>query len=542
MRKHIIWAPCLVAGLVGLLAACQTGNSSTSTNSASSIFSFDAVDITALEEAIQLECADTISGVNKDLHAVYTHRAFKPIWLNKDGVSACAQQWVNALKQVQYEGLDATLGQAHVLDSLLHVAHNNNQLSNTAFAKTLEWRFSQSYLETAKRVVLGSNDSLGVPKKFWHPMNDTLNAIQLFELNAFTDSVSPMAALAPKHPWYRLMQMEYRRVDSLSKAYSIPNPSTWFQTDSLGIRKPSETLLGLLNVRMNGIPDSLKGNDSLTFKRLLTRFQFQYGLKAHGRLDSITESILQWPFEQQKQSIALNMERMRRFSRQFEQPFVWVNIPQMNLMVYRNDSPVYYMRTVVGRASRPTPVIDANLKHVVISPPWTVPPTILQKDVLPGMLRSGGAYLARKGLRAVDASGKPINPSIINATNYKRYMYTQKPGYNSSLGEVKFNMPNSESVYMHDTPHREDFPKANRALSSGCVRVQKPKDFAAFVLNDTVLYSYNKLDSLCKQRKTKYIPVKQSMRVYFSYLTIGVDSMGQLHYPSDIYGWDPYRP
>lgn len=532
----------MVAGLLWLLTACQAGNSTNSPVGVSNLFSFDAVDITALQDAIRVQCADSVSKANAPLYGVYAQRNFKPIWLNKEGVCACAQAWLNQLKQIRYEGIDSTIGQATVLDSLLHLAKQENQLDNTAFTTAFELSFSRSYLATAQRLVLGSTDSVGIPKKYWHAVNDTLNAEQLFALVNFNDSVSNFQALIPQHPWYRVMRQEYRRIDSLMASYTIPKTSDWFQTDSLGVKVATPALYALFDMRLQGIPDSLKKTDTATFKRLVARFQWQYGLKTNGRLDSITEALLQWPFEEQKKSIALNMERMRRFNYRFAQPFVWVNIPQMNLFVYRNDSPVFYMRSVVGRASRPTPVIDADMKHVVISPPWTVPPTILQKDVLPGMLRSGGAYLARKGLKAVDASGKPIDPSIINASNYKRYSYTQKPGYNSSLGEVKFNMPNSESVYMHDTPHREDFPRSNRALSSGCVRVHKPKEFAEFVLNDTVKYSYANIDSMCKQRKTKYIPINQPMRVYFAYFTIGLDSTGRITYPADIYGWDPYRP
>ncbi|MBU3677717.1 MAG: hypothetical protein FGM54_11145, partial [Chitinophagaceae bacterium] len=490
-----------------------------------------------LQEAIRMQCADSVSKANAPLYSVYAQRNFKPIWLNKDGVCACAQLWLDQLKQIRYEGVDSTIGQAQVLDSLLRLAKQEDLLENTAFASAFELNFSQSYLATAQRLVLGSSDSVGIPKKYWHAVNDTLNAEQLFALVNFNDSVLNFQALIPQHPWYRAMRQEYRRMDSLMTTYKIPQPSHWFQTDSLGMKVATPDLYSLFDIRLQGIPDSLRATDTATFKRLVAQFQWQYGLKAHGRLDSITEAILQWPFEQQKQSIALNMERMRRFNFRFTQPFVWVNIPQMNLFVYRNDTPVYYMRTVVGRPSRPTTVIDADMKQVVISPPWTVPPTILQKDVLPGMLRSGGAYLARKGLKAVDASGKPINPGIINASNYKRYSYTQKPGYNSSLGEVKFNMPNSESVYMHDTPHREDFPKSNRALSSGCVRVHKPKEFAEFVLNDAVKYSYANIDSMCKLRKTKYIAVEKPMRVYFAYFTLGLDSTGRIQYPADIYGW-----
>lgn len=541
-----IWSPCWVIGLSCLMMACSSGQGN-APSPTSSLFSFDAVDMPALETAIQQQWSDTsfvealgVEGVS--LASVYRAHQYKSFWLNKDGLLPCATGWIASLQGLSNDGLELDRVRVRNLDSLLNRARQNDAFDDLQFVTALETQLSQSYLQTATHLMLGSVDSVGIPKKFWHPSKDSLNALAWFSNAPWADSADLIQALRPQHPWYNRLRSEYQRIDSLSKHFVLPSKDKWFQTDSNGLRLPSPALYSLLDAKLGGIPDSLRGNDTATFKKLVARFQFGYGIKANGKIDSVTETILQWPWEEQKKSLALNMERFRWFRNAFQQPFVWVNIPQMNLSVFSKDSPVFYMRTVVGRASRPTPVIDAAMKHVVVSPPWTVPPTILEKDVLPGVLRRGGGYLARKGLKALDGNGKPIDPSMITMANYKRFSYTQKPGYNSSLGEIKFNMPNSESVYMHDTPHREDFPKANRALSSGCVRVHKPKEFARFVLNDSVKYSFNKIDSMCKERKTKYIPIGKPMQVYFAYLTAGVDSTGHFMYPADIYSWDPFRP
>lgn len=541
-----IWSPCWVLGLTCMIMACSSGQGNAPSPS-SSLFSFDAVDMPALQTALQQQWSDTafvtaLGGEGVSLSSVYKEHQYQPFWLNKDGLLPCAKSWLASLGSLHDDGLAVDSIGFRTIDSLLKKAQQNDAFDDIQFVKVLETRLSQSYFQTAKQLMLGSVDSVGIPKKFWHPSKDSLNAQVWFAKAPWSDSVGLVQALRPQHPWYNRLRNEYHRVDSLSKHYTIPSSAEWFTTDSLGNRSASLALYALLDARLGGIPDSLFTKDTITFKKLLSQFQFRYGLKANGKLDSLTVLILQWPFEEQKKSLALNMERFRWFRNAYQQPFVWVNIPQMNLTVFSKDTSVFYMRTVVGRASRPTPVIDAAMKHVVVSPPWTVPPTILEKDVLPGVLRRGGGYLARKGLKAVDGNGRPVNPSSITMANYKRFSYTQKPGYNSSLGEIKFNMPNSESVYMHDTPHREDFPKANRALSSGCVRVHKPKEFATFVLNDTGKYSYTKIDSMCKERKTKYIPIGKPMQVYFAYLTAGVDSTGRFMYPADIYSWDPYRP
>ncbi|HAD33347.1 MAG TPA: hypothetical protein DCF44_02450 [Chitinophagaceae bacterium] len=206
----------------------------------------------------------------------------------------------------------------------------------------------------------------------------------------------------------------------------------------------------------------------------LKYFQYRHQIRETGKMDTATIRRLNTNLDEKLRKLALNMERMRWLRHDFQQPFIWVNIPKMDLEYVEKDSIQFAMRVVIGRPGRPTPSLDSKIENIVFSPPWIVPPTIMREEVVPGIARRGGSYLARRGLKAYDRRGRVVNASRINAKNFRSFSIGQAPGYRSSLGEVKFNMPNPWSIYMHDTPHREDFVKFNRAYSSVCVRVQKP--------------------------------------------------------------------
>jgi murein L,D-transpeptidase YcbB/YkuD len=181
------------------------------------------------------------------------------------------------------------------------------------------------------------------------------------------------------------------------------------------------------------------------------------------------------------------------------------------------------------------------MANVVFSPPWGVPPTILKNDVLPGITKRGGSYLAKKGLKAYDRKGKQVNASAINSKNYRSYTFRQPPGARNALGEVKFNLPNKWDIYLHDTPHREDFPKRYRAKSSGCVRVERPKDFAKFILAELEGKNFTPeiIDSIIETRHTRFEQLSKKIPVHIIYLTAFEDSNNQhLRLLGDIYHRD----
>ncbi len=235
------------------------------------------------------------------------------------------------------------------------------------------------------------------------------------------------------------------------------------------------------------------------------------------------------------------MERIRWMQKEFGKLYLIVDVPLMELFLKRDGANAVHMRVVVGRRERQTPSLNANMANVVINPSWGVPPTILKKDVLPGLVKSGKKYLSRKGLKAYDNDGNAVDPSFINAHNYRRYTYKQAPGDDNSLGYVKFNFPNHWDVYMHDTPHRGDFVKRDRFLSSGCVRVQRPKEMAVYILSELekMTFTMGKLDSMIRTHKTRWEILKNKIPVHIAYLTAFEDTTGtHIQFVRDIYHRD----
>jgi murein L,D-transpeptidase YcbB/YkuD len=183
------------------------------------------------------------------------------------------------------------------------------------------------------------------------------------------------------------------------------------------------------------------------------------------------------------------------------------------------------MNVIVGSAANNTVIFNGKLKYVVFAPYWNVPPSIVQKEVLPGIKRDRN-YLAKNNMEVTGHSdGLPI--------------VRQKPGAKNSLGLVKFLFPNSYNIYFHDTPNRTLFTESSRSLSHGCIRLGEPKKFAEFLLrDDTVRYSSHKIDSLMHNPKETWVTLKKTLPVFIGYFTAWVDKDGILNFRKDIYKHD----
>jgi murein L,D-transpeptidase YcbB/YkuD len=252
------------------------------------------------------------------------------------------------------------------------------------------------------------------------------------------------------------------------------------------------------------------------------------GLKPSGIADSVTLAHLSRPLNEITGQLKANMERLRWMQKQLAGTHILVNVPLMELFFRKNDSVAMHMRVVVGQPARQTPSLNAFMTSIIINPRWSVPPTILKKDVLPGITKSGSKYLAKKGLIAYNKDGDIIDPAKITPHNYNNYYYRQSPGDDNALGYVKFNLPNPYDIYLHDTPHRNDFTLRSRALSSGCVRVQQPKEMAIYILSqiEGKKFDENVLDSMIQKHTTKWEMLKNKIPVSIVYLTAFEDSTG----------------
>ena len=150
-----------------------------------------------------------------------------------------------------------------------------------------------------------------------------------------------------------------------------------------------------------------------------------------------------------------------------------VNLPSTSVEAVENGRVVHRYVAIVGDPEHPSPEISAHIQVVNLNPTWTVPTSIIKKEIIPRMQRDPG-YLTRAKIRILDGSGKEINPKSVNWSTERAANYTlrQDSGAGNSLGSIRIGMPNKLAVYMHDTPSKGLFGADYRFLSHGCVRVQ----------------------------------------------------------------------
>jgi L,D-transpeptidase YcbB len=308
----------------------------------------------------------------------------------------------------------------------------------------------------------------------------------------------------------------------------VPNDSS----ETIKIIKQKLFYWGDLKTKNN----SLKYDEESV--KAIKKFQKRNGLIADGVIGKGTAEILNLSKEKIIEKLRVNLERWKWFPDELGENYILINIPNYRLdFIFEKDT-LETKRIVVGKPSRKTPILSSKINNIVFNPTWTVPPTILKEDLVPSASKNL-SYFSRNRITIIDSKKDTIKPKDWDSKNYKKYRYVQKPGYNNSLGLVKFNFPNKYMVYLHDTNHRDYFARSFRALSSGCVRIEEPLSFAKIILmeEDEERWKESEIDTIIKNAKTKVIPIKNSIRVYQLYYTSWVEDK-IVQFRNDIYKYD----
>ncbi|WP_405235148.1 L,D-transpeptidase family protein [Lentisalinibacter orientalis] len=271
------------------------------------------------------------------------------------------------------------------------------------------------------------------------------------------------------------------------------------------------------------------------------RFQLRHGLDADGVVGPATVRAMNVPVESRIDQLRVNLERGRWLLRGLPRDFVVVNIAGFEVRLVRDGRPAWRSRAVVGRDYRRTPVFRDSIRYLEFNPTWTVPPGILANDILPQVRRDPG-YFARKDLTLYDRDRRQVDPGTVDwpAVTPRSFPYTvvQSPGPRNSLGRVKFMFPNRYAVYLHDTPARELFDRAERSFSSGCIRVERPFELAELLLADQSGWDMAQIDRVLASGETTAVRLAQPMPVLILYGTAWVEADGTVHFRRDIYNRD----
>jgi len=244
-------------------------------------------------------------------------------------------------------------------------------------------------------------------------------------------------------------------------------------------------------------------------------------------------------FEKTRKKVWVNLERSKWLPDDLGDHYVWVNLPEYQLQFVNHDKITATHKVIVGKKERRTPVLSSAFSGIILNPKWTVPPTILKKDIVP-KATSDRSYFASHRLTIYDKkTGNVVDPEEWNPENYSSYRYVQQTGKLNSLGQIKFDFPNNHMVYLHDTNNRSMFNRSKRDLSSGCIRVEHPFELAETIFEiEKVDLPRNELDTLVHHEKTKSFKLNKKVNVHQVYFTAVVDSTGTIQLYDDVYSLD----
>lgn len=281
--------------------------------------------------------------------------------------------------------------------------------------------------------------------------------------------------------------------------------------------------------------------DTALLAATIRRYQQAKKLKVTGRPNESLVNSLNWTDQERFRAIAINMDRYKHLPDTMPYTYIWVNLPSYMLTVWDSGFVEMESRVIVGTPKTTTPLLKSNVTNFITFPQWTVPYSIIFKEMLPQIQRNIN-YLAKQNLMVVDKNDSIIDPakiqwSKLSKTNFP-YLIKQREGDDNSLGVIKFNFYNKYSVYLHDTNARWLFSKSQRALSHGCVRVKEWQQLANFLVRDMQeKYPADTLQSWIRRQEKHVVSGFPRVPVFIRYFTVEGKG-GKLIFFEDIYKQD----
>lgn len=269
------------------------------------------------------------------------------------------------------------------------------------------------------------------------------------------------------------------------------------------------------------------------------RFQARHGLTVDGLVREATLNAMNVPIDARLAQLRTNLGRLKGFSGNLGPKFVMCNIPAAQIEAIENGVAVTRHTAVVGKPDRASPDINSRIVEVNFNPFWTVPVSIVKRDLIPKMQEEPD-YLTKQRIRIIDARGNELQPTDIdwNTNEAVNYKFKQDPGDFNSLGAIRINFPSAHGVYMHDTPSRNLFGEDFRFHSSGCVRVQNVRELVTWLLAGTPGWSRQQIDEVIRSGDRKDARLKAPVPLYWVYVTAWATPDGVVQFRDDIYGRD----
>ncbi len=509
--------------------SCKEGNSGSG-----SWFSFSDEELGNAELIHEItESPDDLNLFNNDSVAeFYLERKFLPVWSNE----SFRNDFIETLQEAEHEGLFI---EDYHGDRIVELSGNVKKLDDREKSE-FDVILTDAFLKFGNHLLHGKLDPRELHSIWDTYRSEILVGEVLNEAAEEGDIEVALQQLRPTHPIYSQLiasSKEYKELASDFEAWEMIPSGNMVKHNEKDERIPEiQNRLNLLGYLENPDPENTENNEEV--QEALEKFQGDNGLQADGIIGDSTIELLNMDYNRRYEQILVNLERWRWYPRDLGDHYIIVNIANFDLHVVKDNDTVHTHRTMVGTEARKTPVFSEEVEYLEFNPTWTIPPTIQNKDVIPGM-RSNSNYLASKKINVYDGSGNAVDPSNINwsSDEAKNYTYRQNPGSTNPLGRVKIMYPNEYFIYLHDTPSQSLFERNSRDQSSGCVRVEDAVELAKYLLSDQSEYSSDEIDKIIEKGDTKQVQMKQKVNVHHFYWTAWREN-GKARFTADIYDYD----
>jgi murein L,D-transpeptidase YcbB/YkuD len=451
-----------------------------------------------------------------DVLALYKKNHSTQLWLDNKGVVEYGNTLFNKYKGLDREGLKANFPYNEQISPIFE--HTSvNKLSQVDTDLVL----SNLYFYYVQKVS-------GVDEKTTRALEWLLPRKKV-NYQVFSDSIYKKATISDDKK-SKMFSQYYKLRDALHQYREIEKKGGWktieagddFKSLKLG---DSVATIGQIRERLyitGDLKENSKSNicDTLLIKAI-KNYELHHGLTPKNTIIPEHIAELNIPVSDRIKTIIANMERCRWIDPALEKgkEYIEVNIPEFKLYLIRDHQIAFVSPVVVGKAMTKTVIFSGLMNNIVFSPYWNVPTSIINKEIKPGMAKNKN-YLAQKNLE------------------WNNGAVRQLPGKNNSLGLVKFLFPNSNNIYLHDTPAKSLFERESRAFSHGCVRVGKPRELAIELLKQDPAWTPARIDKAMHAGKESWYSLKKKVPVYIGYFTAWVDRDGNLNFYKDVYQRD----
>ncbi len=488
----------------------------------------------ALAESLAFrEAVAASSAAEREIAAFYRKHGYRGIWTGADDRRRL-RAFLESLDAAPLHGLPADRFSPARVKALLHAARSESRRGAADVA------ISRLFVEYVNALHGGIVDprSLG-PQYGRTPPRYAPGAI----LEAFMKS-NPRAFLAaqpPRTAEYAALLKERRRLEQVMRRGGF-GPQVRARKLKPGDEGPAVIALRNRLIRMGYLPATATRRYDRRIEKAVRRFQLDHGLTADGVAGKSTIALVNRSAEDRLKQVLVNLERRRWLNRPLGRRHILVNIPDFRFSVFEEGEEKFTSKVVVGqpREDLQTAEFSDEMTHMVINPSWYVPPSIIEKEYLP-MIASNPEKFASQGLEVTSSRGPVSLDAIRQALSQgevPNISMRQPPGPRNALGQVKFLFPNKFNIYMHDTPARSLFAREVRAYSHGCVRVNRPLEFAYFLLEGQTSDPVRYFRSIRETGKETEVYLKKPVPVHIVYHTVFLGSDGRIHYRRDIYRRD----